>query len=273
MRKVLTAVVLLLLCCVLCVGACAMGINYTDPLSGMRFTLPAAWDNMHLEDGDPTVAWFVGETDDIPAITFIAVDFYALDAPKDLEEAMDRAPASRIDYDNSKLPIEAIAKELGVNEAELTKIVLKGREYFCMEAMLPEVGGTGPSTLLLREENGFCYVFRFWESMAHPGCSDFLDMVANAEYPIYSMDEKTAIVWELLLILVSFVLHCLPIVVFRYGIRKAPVGNAKEVSIIYGIGAALVGWIIGGFLDVANIGVCAVGIAVGGYLNCRMLSK
>lgn len=273
MRKILTAIILLMLCCVLCIGVGAMGVDHTDPLSGMRFVLPDGWDKMFVVDGDPSVTWFVAEDDNVPAITFFSMDAYAKEAPKNLKEAMDRIPGDRISYDNSKLPIEAFAKELGIDETALTTVVLNGREYFCMEAMLPSANSIDPSTILLREENGIIYAFRFWETMEHPGCSVFLDMVANAEYPIYSMDEKTTVLREVLIILISFMLHWSPIAVFRYGIRKAPIENAKEVCIIYGIGAVLVGWILGGFLDVANIGMCAVGIAVGGYLNYRMLCK
>ena len=126
---------------------------------------------------------------------------------------------------------------------------------------------------LVRVENGFFYIFTFRGENTHPRYGDFLSMVADAEYPIYSMDEKSVIFQELLIILVSFVLHCLPIVIYRYGIKKEPAENAKEISIVYGIGAVLAGWIAGSYLDVANIGVCALGIVAGAVLNHKLLSK
>ena len=266
-KKVLFTATLLLLCSILCVGVCAEGIGYTDSHSGMHFTLPEGWRETKVEDA---VVYFTA-TEMMPTIAFAAVDYY--EASKETaswKQMLDRVPGSRIDYNNSLLTEKIIVDELGCSEEEISRIFLSGREYFSVQTKRYDGQNVH---LLLRVENGFSYMFAFGDTVTHPQHDAFLDMVANAEYPIYSMDEKTSIVWELVIVLVSFVLHCIPIAVFRYGIKKEPVENAKEISIVYGIGAVFVGWSIGRLLDVTGIGVCAVGIVAGAVVNYRMLLK
>lgn len=273
MKKFFIAAVLLI-CCVLSVNVCAEGISYTDSLSGLHITLPDGWDEMHAKNADMSNDIYFTASEDMPIIALYVIDIYEeAKAQADLKQLLKRIPGDRFSYDNSMLSKEIMAETQGWDEDKIATILVGGREYFSFQ--VEEVAENGDVTVansLIRMENGFCYVFFFYGPDTHPRYDDFLAMVADAEYPIYSMDEKSVMDREVLIVLVSLILHCLPIVLFRYGIRKAPVGNAKVVSILYGIGAVAAGWVIGGILDVANIGVCAIGIAIAGYLNYRMLS-
>ena len=271
MRKFMIAGMLLLLCCILGVSVCAKGVVFTDTLSGMQITLPDGWDKMHTEDGDETAVCFAAE-EYMPIISFTAMDCYKT-ARGELafQQIVEHVPENRMDYDNSYLSKEALATGLECSADDISYLSVGGREYFSVQMKHPD--DSGDIHMLVRMESGILYVFAFEESPAHPRHDDFLAMVADAKYPVYSMDEKTAVRWELLIVLLSLVLHCLPVVVYRFGIKKGPRENAKEISIIYGIGAVLVSWGIGNYLDVPNIGVCTLGIAAGGILNYKLLSK
>ena len=281
MRSAAIALVLCLICCALTVSSLAVSdiadtspaFVYTDETSKVSFSVPKNWSSPEQIQNDMgTYTVFSSTSDSDLVIWFHANDVYAKTSPDSILEALQRF--SRSTYDNDQLSKEAIAEPLNCTSEDLTELTCGNRVYYHVETGIPDAFGNRiPSNLLLRMENGFLYLFSFTGPSSHPQYQEFLSLVSSAEYPSYSVDEHTAMLWEALIIIVALILHGLPVVIYRYCILKKPAPNAKTICFVYAILALLLGGIVMGFLNHNEVGAAAIGIAIAALLNYRMLAK
>lgn len=67
----------------------------------------------------------------------------------------------------------------------------------------------------------------------------------------------------------SLLFHCLPIIIYRYLIKRKPVKNAKQISLWYGVPLVLYG-----LRDLRGDSIARmIGIAAGAAINYLMLSE
>lgn len=77
-------------------------------------------------------------------------------------------------------------------------------------------------------------------------------------------------VWiEIVTFALSLLFHCLPIIIYRYLIKRKPVKNAKQISLWYGVPLVLFG-----LRDLPGGSIAGtIGIAAGAAINYLMLSE
>lgn len=277
MKRMLLVALVCVVCCLLTVGVLADGAAafvHTDEESGLRLTVPEGWSAPEISQNEHgTYAIFHSLSYPDLVISLTTSDLFSRTTPANIQEALQRSGEPRKHVDNEYFPKETIAEILQCSADDITEVTYSGRTYYHINAnFLLEDGNYKECAILLHLENGIVYMFLFSGRETHPSYEDFLCIVSEAEYP-HSEDEKTIMVRELLIVLLSLMLHPIPVIVYRYGIRRCPLDDAKMVCAIYAVGATVLAIIIMGFLNESEVGAVLLGIVPAALLNYRMLSK
>lgn len=164
--------------------------TYTDPTSGMTFTVPANWvEEPMFEEREFIDVKFVSKLEEGLAIIFASEDMLS---DGFLEESgvsgIEKLLVSRSDLDNSMLTKADVAAMYGESESAVSIVTCGNKEYYIFETVQ---SGTAygmtmkvPMTILLRCENGFMYMFQFCGTTDNPYYGDFVDLLNSVKYPV-----------------------------------------------------------------------------------------
>lgn len=220
---------------------------YTDVNTGLSFTVPANWVEKPLnEEREYITAKFVSNLEPGLCIFFYGEDFWS-QLPEE-----ERGLYSRAEADNSLFTEADIAYMYGCEESEVSTVYFGNRAYFSAEVTetTTAYGLTVPTTsiVFLRCENGYLYAFRFFDTRESAYYKDFESLMNSVTYPpadpvspeAYLRQYTPANLFFSLVVTVG--VYSLPIIIYRYGIRKAPVDRKKAIwiTILYGIFAFFV---------------------------------
>lgn len=239
--------------------------SYTHSDSGVSFTVPANWSSSPEEEADDIFdAKFVYKQDPLTQILFAAVDLGTWNAEND-------------DLLSEDFTMEDLAAELGCKPEEMSRITFGGREYYAAETTIQKTlygfELTLPYTMLLRLEGSTCYGFVLMGADRNSSCyRDFTALMESVCYP-----SPGAALWRtfcisnlLLSLLITVSLYTLPVVLYRFVFRKAPVEHkkAKKITWLYGIGAFVV---MTGILSLLGQGAAGGAIVLWSWVNYRIL--
>ena len=173
--------------------------TYTDPTSGMAFTVPANWvEEPMFKERKFIDAKFVSNLEEGLSIIFASEDmlsdgFLAESGVSEFEKLM----LSRSDLDNSMFSKADVAAMYGESENAVSTVTYGNREYFILETIQ---SGTAygmtvkiPMTILFRCENGFMYIFQFSGDKDNPYYGDFEALINSTKYPIVQDTHKQRI--------------------------------------------------------------------------------
>lgn len=259
-------------------------LTYKETESGVTFSVPAGWVEAPKKDNWEYIdTKFVSSHDERIAILCMFSDAY-----EDLNN-LQKKLYSRDDVNNSSFTYEDIAEMFGCDAQDISSVSYGGKEYYMAEIFKSDnsYNITIPITLLALCENGYVYMYQFSGHSDSEYFDDFESLVASAKYP--SAPEKgTTPVKEnasksqnpfqefsplniLVSLILTVVIYSLPIIIYRYAIKKEPVSKkkAKRITIIYAIPAFFVMSLI--IFSINGSGAAGGSIILWSYINYRML--
>ena len=210
---------------------------YTDPDSGLTFTVPANWVHTPmLEEREFIDGKFTSNLEEGLCIIFASEDFFQEEVPFQLS-VIEKFFLSRGNMGNDLFTKADVASIFGC-EAEAVSMATYGdKEYFATE-LTQTISSDGisfsvPMVYLLRCENGYLYQFQFNGTKDSPYFDDFVSLVSSADYPVIADETLT----QRRVIGAVFVLLCLLVVmvcIFLVRKRKSRNKNKNSFSPVTG---------------------------------------
>ncbi len=233
--------------------------TFKDKVSGLSFTVPENWSVDTEPKGEDHVGtMFVSKFVDAPYITFASEDIYesGLGFAKDL--------VTRDMFENDILSAEVVADMFSCDESDVSLRTFGGKEYYYAEALFSGsdygIEADYTTIYLLRCENGIAYIFHFFDNSDSAYYDDFVQLVSSCEYPQFEVSEADTEARYLLIgfivlavLLLTPAIYPLPIIIYRFAIRKKPLSKKKAriVALIYGLCFA----VIPAFIAILTIGI------------------
>ncbi len=257
----------------------AEAFAYIDPYTQLSFNVPAGY--TQAEDVDENgLMTFESEQNYTMNMMFGSKDIW------DEVSEYKRTASSRLEIDHSALLEEEIillTNNYYNGEIEFVGNVSYGNKEF-FKCKVTEVYGEGDDevtiemVMLIHIEDGYLYSFLCTAKEGSVYYSDFEALVSGVKYPQISKEQLTADYMEnlgldlILSLIFTFVIYSLPIVIYRYGIRKFCLekNKALKVTIIYGICAFVVMTCIKALLGATP---SSTAIFIWSFINYLMLSK
>ena len=276
--------------------------TYTDEETGISFTVPANWSQKELSKERETL--------DVKFVSDKDVGFSILYGSTDILGALpasERAGFTREDID-TMLTKEDIAEMLGVAGGQLNTVSYGGKQYYKTEVSNSSVKFgmeiKTHLTVLFKIENGYMITFQYGgpsdvndaefyrdfekllDSVQYPESFSEPDIGApvverrqepipteNKQEPVARGQQESILNNLLVSLLLTITVYALPIIIYRYGIRKRPVGAkiAKWITILYGIFAYLIMGILL-FVQTGTTATASVAL-LWGFVNYNMLTK
>ena len=258
--------------------------TYTDTKTQTSFTVPANWIEVPLsKPRDFIDVKFMSNKEYGMVIMYGAYDLW------DAMTASERTGYSRADIDNTILTKSEIAEMGGFYGGEISLVNYNGIEYYKTTGKGTNKSYgfdlTGTMTGIFLIENGYMHLFQFSGSSDNEYYDDFESLLQSVKYqhnravskPRNSVkNSNTDISNEFSLpnlfidLIFTIFIYSLPIMIYRYAIKKEPVDShkAKWITIIYGIVSFIVMSILK-YMLVEKIAGYAIWFW--SYVNYRML--
>lgn len=212
---------------------------YTDPLTGAQLTLAEGWveEDTKTETGSFQITTFAHQSE------MAWILFGRLDLLQSLPQE-EQARVDRTTINNDLYTLEELAEYWEVDPEQVTQVTYGDREYYCTEQTLqgssPLLPGHMHLSQLVRVENGYLYLFLLQDYTDGTYQSDFQSLVASIQYvDLQPIQGPLAFSWAVFLasLLVALILSILPILLYRYAIRRKPMpaGKALPIILLYGI--------------------------------------
>lgn len=225
--------------------------TFTDPETQTTFTVPRNWVETPLSEKRESIdVKFTSLEEDGMSIMYGSFDVWSE------MTASERSGYSRSDMDNRIYTKSDIADTFGISSNDVDLITYGGNEYYATTVTSnTETYGlnlTVTMTHMLLVNNGYMYWFQFGGASDNEFYNDFESLLSSVEFAASDnksvLDNNNDLTSKfsfgnlLLSLLATIIVYSLPIIIYRYAIRKAPVEKkkAKRITIIYGICAFLV---------------------------------
>ncbi len=228
--------------------------TYTDSTTGVSFTIPQGWYESPLtEEREFIKVKYLNESNDGASIQFGYGDLWS-----EMSES-EKVGHSRSEINHSAV-MESFTKEeilqmMGYDSlgAEIDSTYYNGNEYLKItintEMSFFDVSTNVTMITLLRFDNGYGYQFVYGGLAEYNHFSEFETMMNTVKYKtveepineIVSIDDNGGIGINfpnlILSLVITIAVYSLPIIIYRYGIKKQalPKKKAKKITIIYGI--------------------------------------
>lgn len=222
--------------------------TYTDPKTNLTFVVPANWTESPLSEERETInVKFTSTEDDSTMILYGSIDLW------DAMTASERSGYTRSDIDNGFFNKSDLADIFGVTNNELKSVFYGNQRYYTAtvitNAELYGVEFAVNTTQMICIENGYLYFFQFSSTGGDKLYSDFEALLTSVEYPTpaapetpYPVSSPYSLGNILLNLVITIAIYSLPIIFYRYDIKRTPVERkkAKIITIIYGICAFII---------------------------------
>ena len=250
--------------------------TYHDDESGLEFAVPANWTEAEMTENRETLDAKFTSNESSALILFASMNAW------DSLSSEEKAGMSKADVNNSFFNTDDIAEVFGCNEGAVIRSQYGGKDYYkaTWTAANTVAGITlaTPVTGLFRAENGYCYMFWFYGIANGDQFDDFVELVKSATYPVindtnndYVVLNEYAVLDIIFSLVITAVIYSLPIIIYRYAIRKAAVERkrAKKIAVIYGVCAFVVMSVLLALLN----GEASAGISIllWSWINYRVL--
>lgn len=254
-KKLLTFITISLLVFSFSVSVIAENTNiYKDSVTGVSFTIPQGWNETPLsEEREYIKVKYLPENNDGASIQFGYADIW-----EQMSDS-DKVGYSRSDINHSAImdsfTKEEILQMIGYDSlgAEIATVYYNGIEYLEItidtEISIFDVSADITMITLLRFDNGYWYQFVYGDMDEKSHYQEFETMINSVEYPsvtktinkIINIDSDGNLQFNftnlILSLVITITVYSLPIIIYRYGIKKQalPEKKAKKITIIYGI--------------------------------------
>lgn len=233
--------------------------TYSDSMTKASFTVPANWVEAPLSAERETIdAKFTHLSDSGMCIMYGSMDVWSE------MTATERSLYDRADVDNGMFTREDVADSFGLSGSDV-HMETYGKHEFFVAAQTSDTSAYGLNvsvtiTYAMLVENGYMYVFQFSGTSDSEQYSDFEALLSSLKLPSAASasgasgaagaSDKTGagtigqfdFASLLLSLLITVAVYSLPIMIYRYAVRKSPVPakQAKKIAVIYGICAFVV---------------------------------
>ncbi|MGE4352846.1 MAG: zinc ribbon domain-containing protein [Oscillospiraceae bacterium] len=227
--------------------------TYTDPETGAAFTVPENWVESPLSKPRKYIdVKFTSREDASVCILYGSYDLWAT-VPEEARDGFDRS-----DIKNSLFTISDAAEVFNIPSDDLSMVTYGGNAYYkATVTTTTTVGGMDiPVTMtdIFMIDNGYGYSFQFngtsgdayyddFEALLNSVTCESRGAAASVENAgSTDLASRFHLGSILLGLLLTIVIDSLPIIIYRYAIRKAPVLPKKAliITILYGIFAFIV---------------------------------
>lgn len=250
---------------------------YTDSKTQTSFVVPANWVETPLERESLYVTFASLEEDGMTIL------YRSSDAWNEMP-ASARSGYSRSDIDNSIFSKADVAEIYGLNSSDIELVTYGEKEYYkatvISEAEVYGMRFSVTMTQMILIDNGYMYFFQFSGANDNKFYGDFESLLTSAKFKnqisssyVNSGALRNDFSFEniLLSLIVTISVYTLPIIIYRYAIRRAPqdAKKAKRITIIYGVFAFI-------FMSAIIVAINGSGAAGGAillwsYVNYRIL--
>ncbi len=228
--------------------------TYKDSVTGVSFTIPQGWNETPLnEEREYIKVKYLPENKDGASIQFGYADIWGQMSDSD------KFGYSRSDFNHSaimdSITNEEILQMIGYDSlvAEIDTVYYNGTEYLEItidtEMSVFDVSSDVTIITLLRFDNGYWFQFVYGDMKEKSHYQEFESLINSVEYPYFAKTSNEIIDIDsdgnlqfnfqnlILSLVITIVVYSLPIIIYRYGIKKQvlPEKKAKKITIIYGI--------------------------------------
>lgn len=213
--------------------------TYTDSKTRTTFTVPANWVKTPLSEERETIdVKFTSLEEAGMSILYGSFDVWGE------MTASERSGYSRSDIDNSIFTKGDIADALGLSVNDVSTIKYADNEYYTATITSnTETYGLNFSvtmTHMITVNNGYMYWFQFSGATGNEFFDDFVSMLSSVKYPnqggkvATENDVNSGLMNQfnlgniLLSLLITIAIYSLPIIIYRYGIRKKPAETKQQ---------------------------------------------
>lgn len=256
--------------------------TYTDSKTRTTFTVPANWVETPLSKERETIdVKFTSLEEAGMSILYGSFDVWSE------MTASERRGYNRSDIDNSIFTKADIADAFGFPVNDISTIKYADKEYYTAtissDTEAYELSFSVTMTYMITVNNGYMYWFQFSGAKDNEFFDDFVSMLSSVKYS--NQDSKAASTNSsnsnlmdrfslgniFLSLLITVAIYSLPIIIYRYGIRKKPTEakTAKKITIIYGVCAFIVMSVI--IFAINGGGAAGGAILLWSWVNYRVL--
>lgn len=256
--------------------------DYTDIKTQTTFTVPANWVETPLsEEREAIDVKFTSLEEDGMSILYGSFDIWGE------MTASERSEYNRFDINNSIFTKSDIADALELSVNDISTVKYAGNEYYTA-TITSNTESFGLSfsvtmTHMITVNNGYMYWFQFSGEKSNEFFDDFVSILSSLKYPNQGSEVATetnensdlmdrfSLGNILLSLLITIAVYSLPIIIYRYALRKDPVEKkkAKKITIIYGICAFVVMSVI--IFAINGSGAAGGAILLWSWVNYRVL--
>ena len=208
---------------------------YKDPETGLTFTVPAGWVQKEVsEDREYVRAKFVRSPENGSVIVYSSGDLWSA-----LSED-DKAGLRPSDIDSNTISLSDMADIFGINKEDLRAATYNGKQFFKFNTDTSVEGQATTLSNYVCLDNGYMYLFQINSSTKKKDINAFVGLISSIQYPAASVtgnagagtpyDGPSPLLAGLLL---TVIIHPVPIWIYRYGIRKAPFSPKKARKIAF----------------------------------------
>ena len=272
--------------------------TFNDPDSDASFTVPANW----VESKDIELDSILSTQFNCLASTAVYIQYGSLDIWDDMT-ASERLGRTRDDFDSETITAGEMAELLDLSDDSVHKALYGNKTYYVLTydaSTELDIGAPVELNVAMYMRDGYLYYFQFIGDSESEYYSDFTSMLKSLKLPApeptpapspsaapqaavsdvsstgssgsEEIDDAHA-VKLLLALFITLIVYALPIVIYRFAVKKAPVAKKRgiEIALIYGL-CALV--ITVALLLAADIGFipCAV-VVLWGIVNYIILTS
>ncbi|MDF2685623.1 MAG: hypothetical protein K0S55_804, partial [Clostridia bacterium] len=209
------------------------------------FTVPSEWFKLDTEEETEDDIYFDVEfmkiDESIGSIAYLSYDIWSE------MSVIEKIGKTKSDMNNSALHSESFLQKMGYKKDEITYVTYNDIEYIQFNSN--ELTETDGSTLTFNMVNltylrdGIIYLFKYTYIADSQYYSDFIGVMNNVEYPpLINPADNPGIVltdtdYHIIVFFVTVFLYILPIIIYRFLIRKKPVlpSKALHITALYGI--------------------------------------
>lgn len=214
--------------------------TYTDPNSGMTFTVPTNWVETPMnEEREFIDVKFTSNLEEGLCIIFSSEDMLSDEFIEDAGvTSFEKLMVSRSDLNNSMLTKADVAAMYGESASAVSMVSYGNKEYFSFttEQYASAYGVTAkvPVTVLARCENGFMYIFQFSGTKDSVYFADFEKLVSSVKYPVFENDEtvRDQVLGAYLLLAIFVLITLCLLIVFgcRSAIKKKSIKAKQQAT-------------------------------------------
>ena len=286
MKKLITALTIFIILLTLVLPASASSsFDYEDSNANVKFTVPENWHQVEFKTAPQFLkAKFAYDSDETITMMYGSNDMWS-----DMT-ASEKKGYSRSDINNEIFSLDDMASMLGVSKSSIYESTYNKSKYYMATITQTKYGITITMTCACKIENGWMYQFQFMGTTESAQFSDFESLLNSVEYPKTStstsksstssytnstsnndFDGGSIILGLLISLLITITIYTIPILIYRYGIKKEPLSNkkAKKYTIIYAIIAFFVMTIVSYAID--GSAATGGGLILWSFVNYKIL--